>query len=111
MITAPGAAVESSVAERVSELRKAAGWSQRQLARKMSDLGWPWYQQTVASAESGARQMRIGELADLSGLFGITPAALLGEDAMPAADQLRAMRQAVRDEIIAELSGTPEHAA
>jgi hypothetical protein len=44
-------------------------------------------------------------------LFGIALAALLGEDTMPAADQLRAMRQAVREEIIAELSGTPEHAA
>lgn len=111
MTAARGTAVESSVAERVSGMRKAAGWSQRQLARKMSALGWSWYQQTVASAESGSRQVRIGELADLAALFGITPAALLGDDTTPAADQVRAIRQAVREEIIAELSGTPEHAA
>lgn len=111
MTSAPGMAVESSAAERVSELRKAAGWSQSKLARKMNALGWSWYQQTVASVESGARQVRIGEAADLAGLFGITLAALLGADTIPAADQMRAIRHAVREEIIAELSGTPEHAA
>ena len=84
MTSARGTVVESSVAERAAELRKAAGWSQRQLARKMSALGWSWYQQTVASVESGTRQVRIGELADLAALFGITPAVFLGDDATPA---------------------------
>jgi transcriptional regulator with XRE-family HTH domain len=109
--SASGAAVESSAAERVSALRKAAGWSQKQLARKMAALGWSWHQQTVAAVESGARQVRLGELADLAGLFGVTLPALLGADTMPAAEQMRAIRQAVREEIIAELSGGSEHAA
>jgi transcriptional regulator with XRE-family HTH domain len=108
--SASGAAMESAVAERVSGLRKAAGWSQKQLAVKMAALGWSWHQQTVASVESGARQVRIGELPDLAGLFGITLTALLGADPLPAADQMRALRHAVREEIIAELSGA-EHAA
>lgn len=53
--------------------RELRGWSQRQLAEALVDLGHPTFrQQTVAEIESGYRQVKLDEALALSRALGIS---------------------------------------
>jgi transcriptional regulator with XRE-family HTH domain len=53
--------------------RELRGWSQRQLAQALVELGHPTFrQQTVAEIESGYRQVKLDEALALSRALGIS---------------------------------------
>lgn len=54
----------------VQRQREARGWSQGELARRMSDLGWEaFHQTTISRIEKGARPVRLGEARALARIF------------------------------------------
>ena len=58
--------------------RELRGWSQRQLAETLVDLGHPTFrQQTVAEIESGYRQVKLDEALALSRALGISVDGLI----------------------------------
>lgn len=61
----------------VKTLRKAHLWSQDDLARRMSDLGYPMHQTTIAKLESGARPTPIEEMMALAMLLDVSPEDLV----------------------------------
>lgn len=52
---------EESIGRKVRLLREERGWSQTELARRLSDLGLDMHQTTVAKMESGRRPLRVSE--------------------------------------------------
>lgn len=60
------------LAANVRESRARLGLSQGEVARRMADLGWPWYQQTVRRIEEGSRRAGAGEAKALARIFGTT---------------------------------------
>jgi len=69
--------VERLVGLRVRELRAARGWSQEALGRRMTSLGYPMHQTTVAKLEAGTRPLRVSELVALADILGVKPRGLL----------------------------------
>jgi transcriptional regulator with XRE-family HTH domain len=97
---------EQAVARKIRELRQAAGWSQGQMAQRMTAAGHSWYPQTVGRVELQERHVRIGELVDLAAIFGINPALFFGALDIPSAAAMRiAIEREVRQEIAAEIAG------
>ena len=72
---------------RVWTLRKARGWTQDDLARRLTAAGHPMHQTTIAKLEMGARPTDVGEITEIAALFGVAPAALF-ED-LSTEEQLR----------------------
>lgn len=69
----PRAGTEDDLfAANVRETRTRLGMSQGELARRMSDLGWPWYQQTVRRVEEGSRRAGVGEAKAIARILGTT---------------------------------------
>ncbi|NUU30848.1 helix-turn-helix transcriptional regulator [Arthrobacter sp. C9C5] len=55
-------AEEAQFVENVQRLREAKGWSQGELARRMSDEGWDgFHQTTISRIEKGQRPVRLAE--------------------------------------------------
>src|SRR5699024_12296747 len=49
------------------------GWTQAELAKRMTDSGWSgMYQMTIGRMEKGVRPIRIGEARGLAKVFGVT---------------------------------------
>ena len=63
--------------ETVRTLRRARGWSQEDLARKMTDAGHPMHQTTLAKLESGIRPTSVDELVALGALLNVNPRDLI----------------------------------
>jgi transcriptional regulator with XRE-family HTH domain len=72
--------VDSYFGERVRKERDRLGWSQEELARRMTDRGIPAYASTIAKIESGRkpRPARLGEAIVIADLFEAPVSALLG---------------------------------
>lgn len=69
----PRAGTEDNLfAANIRETRTRLGMSQGELARRMSALGWPWYQQTVRRVEEGSRRAGVGEAKAIARIFGTT---------------------------------------
>ena len=97
-------AIEQAVARKVTELRRLAGLSQARVGERMAAMGHPWHQSTFYKIETGRRPVRVGELADLAAVFGVTPATLLSDDDYGDAAAVRgAMEHALREQIAAEI--------
>ena len=97
-------AIERAVAGKLKALRDLAALSQPQLAERMLRKGHPWHQSTVWKIEHGTRHVRVGELADLAAILGVTPAALLsGDDHQEAMGARDAMDRALREQMAAEI--------
>ena len=58
-------------------MRNRHGWSQGELARRMTDVDVPWQRSTVAKIEGGMRQVTADELVALAFVLGVPPMALL----------------------------------
>ena len=74
------------VARSIRHARSEAGWTQDQLASRMSRAGCDWTRAVCAYAESGDRSITVDEVLALSIVFGTTPAYWLAphaEDATP----------------------------
>lgn len=105
-------AIEQAVARKLKELRQLAGLPQVKIAERMFSRGQPWHQQTVYKVEAGQRPVRVGELADLAAIFGVTPATLLSDDDYgDAAAEREVMEHALREQIAAEILSGTERAA
>lgn len=50
----------------VKYLRERTGMTQAELARRMTELGWPWHQSTVYRVESGRQSLRFPEAVDVA---------------------------------------------
>lgn len=76
---------------RVKDLRTARGWTQDDLAKRMTSAGYQMHQTTVAKMESGARPTNVGEVAALAAIFGIPIGRLFSDDAADDAQASAAM--------------------
>lgn len=70
---------ESLFGGRVKDLRQAKGWTQDELARRMTAAGYAMHQTTVAKTESGTRPTNVGEIAALAAVFEMPIAALFDD--------------------------------
>jgi transcriptional regulator with XRE-family HTH domain len=61
---------------RVKDLRGARGWTQEELAKRMSAAGCPMHQTTVAKLERGNRPTTIGEVSVIAAIFSVRMATL-----------------------------------
>lgn len=65
---------------RVKDLRAARGWTQGELAKRMTSAGYPMHQTTVAKMESGSRPTNVGEVAALAAIFGVPIGSVFSAD-------------------------------
>ncbi len=78
---------EQDVGERVRRLRLERGWSQAELAARVSSALPNWAQTTVAKTEAASRPIRVNEAAALAAALGVPLHELL---AVP--DDLKALQ-------------------
>lgn len=65
---------------RVKDLRQSRGWTQDDLAKRMTSAGYQMHQTTVAKMESGARPTSVGEVAALAAIFGMPIGSVFSDD-------------------------------
>lgn len=65
------------IGDHLRELRKEAGWTQRQVSDAMTQAGFEWNRTTCAEVERGVRRATIEELLGLAALFRTPAVALL----------------------------------
>jgi len=83
---------EGRLAARVRQYRVERGWSQAELANRMSDLDHGWHQTTVAKTERAERDPRYPELLALAEALAVPLDALLGLALEPAAEEMSEAR-------------------
>ena len=79
---------EALFGSRIREMRAARGWTQDELARRMTEAGHPMHQTTVAKLENGNRPTSVSEVGALATLFGVAIGSLFG-DPQRVAKQMR----------------------
>jgi transcriptional regulator with XRE-family HTH domain len=67
---------ERVLCQKVAQLREERGWSQAELARRLSAIGFEMHQTTVAKLEAGKRPLRVAEVFALAQVFGLPPLAM-----------------------------------
>lgn len=72
----PGS-VDEQVAANLREFREKLGWSQDDLAEKMTAAGEKYWRQTVHRNETGQRKISVGELAALAHVLGVSVSRLM----------------------------------
>ena len=70
-----GTSFQHQVGRRVAHARRAAGYTQHALAARLG-----WSRDTLASVESGRRDITLDRLAQLAQVLAVAPAALLVDD-------------------------------
>lgn len=67
----PGSEEEANFIAAVKRIREELGWSQGELAKRMSDSGWEgFHQTTISRIEKGERPVRLGEARGLAKVLG-----------------------------------------
>ena len=89
--------------EAVRTLRRARGWSQEDLARKMTDAGYPMHQTTLAKLESGVRPTSVDELVALGALLNVDPRDLIRVPADQGAEREVGEAMLALQEVTAEM--------
>jgi transcriptional regulator with XRE-family HTH domain len=82
--------METHFRKRLKDERDRRGWSQEELARRLSERGVAVHASTIAKIETNARAVRLDEAAAIAELFGLSLDALLGRKAVED-DQAHAM--------------------
>jgi transcriptional regulator with XRE-family HTH domain len=89
---------------RVAMARNAQHWTQRDLAERMTDAGYPLHHSTIAKLEGGTRPTPITEAMVLARVLGVSLASLAGgEDVEREVSRIQlrsdiaAMERAIRD--------------
>lgn len=67
---------ETVIAMKIKQLRQERGWSQDDLAERMTKLGFSMHQTTIAKLEAGRRPIRVAETFALAAAFSLDPMAL-----------------------------------
>lgn len=70
---------ESTFAMRIRQHRLERGWSQAELASRMSKLSGAWDQATIARIEKGARRIQLNDAFLMAAMFGKQVEDLLDE--------------------------------
>jgi transcriptional regulator with XRE-family HTH domain len=70
---------ERVLCQKVAQLREERGWSQAELARRLSAIGFEMHQTTVAKLEAGKRPLRVAEAFALAQVFALPPLAMFSE--------------------------------
>lgn len=79
-VSGPGDEDEKAFIRSMKRLREDRGWTQADLAREMTDLGWSgMYQTTISRMEKGERPVRIGEARGLAKVFGVTVGMMIAQ--------------------------------
>lgn len=98
----PGAEEEANFIAAVKRIREELGWSQGELAKRMSDSGWDgFHQTTISRIEKGERPVRLGEARGLAKALG----ALVGQMILPA-EQGKSLRDLELSVMSAEKAAT-----
>ncbi|MBE4716752.1 helix-turn-helix transcriptional regulator [Pseudarthrobacter sp. AB1] len=98
----PGAEEEAHFIAAVKRIREELGWSQGELAKRMSDSGWEgFHQTTISRIEKGERPVRLGEARGLAKALG----ALVGQMLLPA-EQSKTLRDLELSVVNAEKAAT-----
>ena len=69
---APAGLADERFAANIRERREDRKWSQADLARRMTERGWPYYPQTVQRIEAGHRKVSVGEAKALAEILETT---------------------------------------
>ncbi|WP_422742151.1 helix-turn-helix transcriptional regulator [Mycobacterium sp. WMMD1722] len=77
---------------RVKAERDRHGWSQAEMAKRLSDNGIDLHPTTIHKIEKGDRTVRVDEAVGIAELFGVSLDALLGRKASRDDDLLYALR-------------------
>lgn len=90
----------------VRYLREHASISQVELARRMTERGWPWHQSTVYRVETGKQPVRFDEALDLADLLGVTLDRLTWEIGQAAREEqvtrkISSVREAMQEAAVA----------
>ena len=64
--------------------RRVRGWSQAEMARKLTEAGWPLHQTDVSKLEAGKRPLRVADLQAFADVLGIPAVAFFY---MPAGEE------------------------
>lgn len=102
--------VEMAAGRRLRELRESAGWSQEDMAARMTAHGCPWHQSTVFKIEHGMRVIRAGELPAVAEIFSVQVADMLGADGPALAESRALLERTIREQIAAEICSGPRKA-
>lgn len=79
-VSGPGDEDEEAFIRSMKRLREDRGWTQADLARKMTEYGWSgMYQTTISRIEKGERPVRIGEARGLATVFGVTVGMMIAQ--------------------------------
>lgn len=70
--------LDEKFAARMTELRKASGMSQTDLAEALTKRGLSFHQQTIGRIERGGRSVSIGEAVLIAEALGTDLASLMG---------------------------------
>lgn len=80
-----GAIEEANFIANMAELRKARGWSQGELAKRMQDAGWDkFHQTTISRIEKGVQPVRLGEARGIADALDVDVAVMLMRSDMAA---------------------------
>lgn len=92
---------EQLAGQELKRLRNERGWSQEEVARRMTASGYDWHQTTVGRTESAARPLRVNEAVVLATIFEVPITQLL----VPAAMKLSDVEGEIKDteEALAEV--------
>jgi transcriptional regulator with XRE-family HTH domain len=72
--------------QELKRLRRERGWSQEEVARRMTAYGFDWHQTTVGRTETAARPLRVNEAVALAALFEVPVTQLLVPVSVQVAD-------------------------
>jgi transcriptional regulator with XRE-family HTH domain len=86
---------EEAAGQELRHLRIARGWSQEEVAQRMSAYGYDWHQTLIGRIEAAQRPLRLNEAVDLAALFGVSLEMLLTRAHEADAGELRARIAAV----------------
>ncbi|TFE78222.1 XRE family transcriptional regulator [Micrococcus aloeverae] len=95
----PGAETEARFVAAMKRLREESEWSQGEMARRMTELGWKgFHQTTISRIEKGERPVRLGEAQGIAAALNVTVDQMIhaGEDNFTGGADLERAAAAVR---------------
>lgn len=98
---------EHELCQKLQQLRLERGWSQADVSKRLSQLGFDLHQTTIAKLEAGKRPLRVAELMALSLLYDRPAVSLFYLPLKHESEPVQRLREQLReaDETIAYVRG------